>query len=64
MLPQLPRQREGKRAERSHDPESLRAKAPVERTGDKGEQCAGCADADRTVNRLRRSFEALRHDAG
>ena len=22
------------------------------------------ADADRTVNRLRRSFEALRHDAG
>ena len=51
-LPQLPSQRESKRAQRSHDPKPLRAQARVEHTGDKNEQCGRCSNPDGTVDRL------------
>lgn len=63
-LSELKSQRQRKRAQRRHNPEALRAQAPVQRTGDKGEQCGGCADADGTVDRLGRPLETLRHGAG
>src|SRR5688500_5467231 len=63
-LSQLPGQRTGKRAQRSHEPKALRTRARVKRARDKGEQCTGYSDADRTVNCLRRPFEALRYGVG
>src|SRR5215831_7308870 len=64
QLPQLPGQREGKRAESSHDPKPLGPQMGVEHAGDKGEQRGGGSDTDSTVDRLRCSFEAVRHDTG
>src|SRR5262245_21567081 len=60
-LPQLPSQRQSKRAQRSHDPKPLRAQAPVEHTGDKNKQRRRCSNADGTVDRLGCPFEAVRN---
>jgi hypothetical protein len=62
-FPELQSQRQGKRAQRRHDPKALRTQARVQRAGDKGEHRGGCADTDRTVDRLRRTLEPLGHNA-
>src|SRR5262249_11921360 len=46
------------------DPKPLGPQMGVEHAGDKGEQRGGGSDTDSTVDRLRCSFEAVRHDAG
>ena len=47
-----------------HDPKPVRAHAGVESAGDQGEVRGGAADTNRAVERLRRPFEARRHDPG
>jgi len=42
----------------------MRAYAGVEGAGDQGEARGGAADTNRAVERLRRPFEARRHDPG
>ena len=60
---ELQSQWQGKRAQRRHDPKTLRTEARVQRAGDKGKHRGGCADADRTIDCLGGTFEPLRHDA-
>ena len=60
-LPQLPGHWQGKRAQRGHNPKPLRPQTGVERAGDNNEQCGRYSDADGTVDRLGRPFEAFRH---